>query len=194
MKYIVLESAIYLEVMLTLLFLYKTIVFFFTSVSYTLIEYFYSVIKNDDKYREEEVRGAVYNGLVLIVTETINVFLFLFITTKLYTLIWGDIPRTTPIQIIGTLVIIDAMYYIYHKAHHGSRALYTIHRIHHVGTRYNLSLALMLSLDRTGIHLSYARTSHFSSYCHAYHHARLFFFVNISVIFPYFISTVSKVV
>lgn len=127
-----------------MLFLFKTTIFFLTSVVYTLVEYFYSVLKNDNRYEQEEVRGAVYNGLVLIVTETTSVLLFIFLTTKLYKVFWGSIPNTSLLQVAGTVVVIDFLYYFYHRIHHGNSRLYTIHRIHHVGTKYNLSLALML--------------------------------------------------
>jgi sterol desaturase/sphingolipid hydroxylase (fatty acid hydroxylase superfamily) len=127
-----------------MLFLFKAIIFYSTSVIYALIEYFYSVMKNDDNFVEEQTKGAIYNGLVLIVTETISVLVFLFITTTLYTFVWGSIPHTTPIQIIGTIIIVDFLYYLYHRAHHANSKLFTIHRIHHVGTKYNLALAIML--------------------------------------------------
>lgn len=127
-----------------MLFLSKCIVFFFTPVVYTFIEYFYSVIKNDNKYTEDELHDAIYNGLGLVVTETVSVLLFIFLTTKLYKVFWGDIPSTTLFQVAGTVIVIDFLYYFYHRVHHGNLKLYTIHRIHHLGTKYNLSLALML--------------------------------------------------
>ena len=130
--------------MFTLAFLFKILSFFFTSVVYTLVEYFYSILKNDNTYKQDEIRRSVYNGLALVVTETTSVVIFLFLTTKLYTFIWGSIPHTTPVQVMVTVIIIDILYYFYHRAHHNYPALYTIHRIHHVGTKYNLSLALML--------------------------------------------------
>ncbi len=127
-----------------MLFLGKTLVFFFSTVVYTLVEYFYSIIKNDDRYTTTEIKDALYNGVVLIFTETISVLIFLFVTTKIYTHIWGDVPSKVPSQIIITVVLIDILYYFYHRAHHGNKKLFTIHKIHHVGTTYNLALALML--------------------------------------------------
>jgi sterol desaturase/sphingolipid hydroxylase (fatty acid hydroxylase superfamily) len=123
---------------------FKSLVFFFTAVVYTLVEYFYSIIKNDNKYITEQTKNALYNGLVLIFTETTSVLIFLYITKKLYVTLWGNIPSTTLTQIVVAVVIIDAAYYFYHRVHHGNAKLFTIHSIHHVGTKYNLALALML--------------------------------------------------
>jgi sterol desaturase/sphingolipid hydroxylase (fatty acid hydroxylase superfamily) len=122
----------------------QTIIFFVSAVVYTLVEFFYSVMKKDGRYKDDETQSALYNGMVLVGTETVSVLLFISLTTKLYKFLFGNIPSTNFLQIIGTVLVIDFLYYLYHRAHHVYAKLYTIHRIHHVGTTYNLSLALLL--------------------------------------------------
>lgn len=129
---------------LYMLFILKTFIFFSTAVVYTLIEYFYSFLKNDGNFVNNEIRDALFNGLVLIFTETASVFLFIFFTSKIYVSLWGSIPNTTLTQVFVTVVLIDIMYYFYHRVHHSNSKLFEIHKIHHVGTKYNLSLAIML--------------------------------------------------
>jgi sterol desaturase/sphingolipid hydroxylase (fatty acid hydroxylase superfamily) len=70
--------------------------------------------------------------------------MFLFITNELYAFLWGSIPGTAIVEIVYTVIIIDILYYFYHRAHHRYSKLFTVHRIHHAGTKYNLALAIML--------------------------------------------------
>jgi sterol desaturase/sphingolipid hydroxylase (fatty acid hydroxylase superfamily) len=124
---------------------FKCLIFFCTAVIYTLIEYLYSVIKNDNKYSNTETKEAVLSGLVLVITETTSALLFLFLTTKIYSFVWGSTPSSVSYrEICIAIVLIDILYYFYHRVHHNNQKLFTIHQVHHVGTKYNLSLAIML--------------------------------------------------
>lgn len=127
-----------------MLFLFKSLVFFFTAVVYTLIEYLYSVIKNDGRHIDEQTKNAVYSGVILIFTETTSVLIFLFLTTKLYTYLWGSVQSVNLFQLVIAVILIDILYYFYHRIHHSNSKLFAIHKVHHIGTKYNLSLALML--------------------------------------------------
>lgn len=127
-----------------MLFIFKSLIFFFTAVIYALIEYLYSFIKGDGRHDNSQTIQAVYSGVVLIFTETISVLIFLFLTTKVYEYIWGDIPTTKTPQVIIVIILIDILYYFYHRLHHSNSKLFMIHKVHHVGTKYNLALAIML--------------------------------------------------
>ncbi len=101
-------------------------------------------MRNDHAYNMQEIKGAFLNGVVLILTETLSVFLFLYCASGLYTWMWGEIPEASFLEIGIAVIVIDFLYYWYHRVHHNNKYLYKIHRIHHVGRYYNLSLAIML--------------------------------------------------
>jgi sterol desaturase/sphingolipid hydroxylase (fatty acid hydroxylase superfamily) len=99
---------------------------------------------SDGAHNDRETNGAVYGGVILAVTETVSVLLFLFITNHIYRYLWGSIPATSFVQIIIAIIFVDFLYYVYHRAHHMHAKLYAIHRVHHSGTKYNLALAITL--------------------------------------------------
>jgi sterol desaturase/sphingolipid hydroxylase (fatty acid hydroxylase superfamily) len=127
-----------------MVFVFKSLIFFFTAVAYSLVEYLYSFIKGDKRHDDRQTVQAVHSGVVLIFTETISVLIFLFLTTKLYTYMWGDVPTRKFSEVIIAIILIDILYYFYHRLHHHNSKLFTIHKVHHVGTKYNLALAIML--------------------------------------------------
>lgn len=109
-----------------------------------LVEYAYSFLKDDGRYTKRETEDAIYNGLILVVTETVSVVLFLFVSVRLYGFLYGVSPSYSVTQILISIVLIDGMYYFYHKVHHQKKALYMIHKVHHIDAKFNLSLAVML--------------------------------------------------
>jgi sterol desaturase/sphingolipid hydroxylase (fatty acid hydroxylase superfamily) len=127
-----------------MVFILKSIIFFFTAVLYTSFEYLYSTIARDGKHFKEETVPALHNGLILMCTETISATLFLLVSLRVYDYLWHDTPRSSFVSIAISILLIDILYYWYHALHHRSKRLFTIHRIHHVGNRYNLSLSVML--------------------------------------------------
>lgn len=117
---------------------------FISAILFCLAEYYFSLYREDKAYNYKETVNSIYNGFILLVIQGLSAWFFLAVGEKVYTMMWGPIVQSTPLAWLGTFIVVDLLYYIFHRTHHRVEKLLPIHLIHHSGSKYNFSLALML--------------------------------------------------
>lgn len=93
-------------------------------------------------WRESAASTAVALGNVLIrpLTAALLAPLFAWVAARAP----FELPVRTPLAFLGLLLLVDLVYYGYHRASHHLRWLWATHSVHHSSTHFNLSAAYRL--------------------------------------------------
>lgn len=118
-----------------------------------LIEFLYNFYKKDSFYSLKETLPNILNQILIIfINNLIPVFSViggaLFINNFFPHLDYFNI-RNNFLSFIFGLLILDLMYYIFHRASHKFKILWSIHFAHHSDTKLNLSTGFRGSIFET---------------------------------------------
>ncbi|MDP3294348.1 MAG: sterol desaturase family protein [Nevskia sp.] len=93
-------------------------------------------------WRESAASTAVALGNLLIRPLTAALLVPLFAWASTHALF--ELPIRSPAAFVGLLLLVDLVYYGYHRASHRLHWLWATHSVHHSSTRFNLSAAYRL--------------------------------------------------
>ena len=123
------------------------IVLFFSFVNFGIIflEFFLSLYKKDSIYSVWGTIGNVCNGVVLrFVSDKAVTFHFAYFAA-LFTLFGHAQAPFSAISFLYCLLLVDFVYYLFHRMHHSVSFLWMFHHVHHGDDRLNLSTAYRIS-------------------------------------------------
>jgi sterol desaturase/sphingolipid hydroxylase (fatty acid hydroxylase superfamily) len=106
-----------------------------------IIEYFYSVYyKKDGEYSKKGTFANILSGVVV----HFLALKFTFLYTGIFLIIWykflkfGEFFFSVP-SFITSLLLLDFIYYIFHRMHHHFNFLWALHSVHHGDDKVNIS-------------------------------------------------------
>ena len=132
------------------------IALFFSLTNFFLIfvEYAYSLYKKDGVYSLWGAVGNVCNGLVLrFVSDKAVAFHFAYFVV-LYAFLGYSQISFEVVPFLYCLLIVDLVYYFFHRMHHSFHFLWMFHHVHHGDDKLNLSTAYRISWDSRGVDVS----------------------------------------
>lgn len=124
---------------------YEFILFLNVLFIATLIfEMLYTFYKKDGVYEPVETINNLLGGVFLLLEER---FFNGYYKNGLEN-IAGNVSQTSNSSIfsfLACLLLVDFFYYIFHFSHHKISVLWSMHKVHHSGRRFNLSTAYRIS-------------------------------------------------
>lgn len=109
------------------------------------LECLYSFYKKDKLYSLWGTIGNVCNGLIMRFISGKFVAFHLVYFTLWYAYLGYGQKNTGPIGFIYCLLLVDFIYYLFHRMHHSFSFLWTFHAVHHGDDKLNLSTAYRIS-------------------------------------------------
>ncbi len=152
-----------------------------------IFECLYSIYRKDNIHSRTGTTGNFLNGVVLkLVTYVSYPVCFGFAMTTFSLLGYQSEYTFNIISLIVALIVVDFIYYIFHRLHHTFRLFWAFHYVHHGDNHLNLSTAYRVSWIEqiyimfffltptvlTGIHpvdvfLSFMFLSFYQFFCHS---------------------------
>ncbi len=124
-----------------------------------ILEFVYSIYKKDGIYSRQSTKVNLINetfGVMkdFLIPNLSVIVIITYINTKLPHLF--EVPNT-PIFFILGVIVLDLLYYFFHKLCHKWPALWMFHFVHHSDTRLNLSVAFRSSwFEMMGLFVFYS--------------------------------------